>query len=60
MIKILYILTNNYVVCFGMAMIVLILRYLYLDGFDDYKIKYITVSNIIIYICNRQYYQWNI
>ena len=33
-----------------MAMVELILKYLYLDGFDDYKITYITFSNIIIYI----------
>ena len=49
---------HNYVVFFGRAM--LILRYLYLDSFDDYKITYITLSNIIIYLSNRQYYQWNI
>ena len=42
-----------------MAMVELIMRYLQLAGFDDYKITYITFSNIIIYISNRQYYQWN-
>ena len=43
-----------------MAIVELILRYMYIYGFDYYKIIIITFLNIIIYISNRQYYQWNI
>ena len=48
---------HNYVGFFGTAMVEMILRYMYLDGFDYYKITYITFSNIIMYISNRQYHQ---